>query len=102
MRQARAVARLHQTPNQSATILLCDWCAWVVYFIPSTAPNLFEIQVLANEKDESLLKKSKKNYDVSHKCRNICATQFPWAEMLKSDFGEINYVKCIMCSVVKG
>jgi hypothetical protein len=40
-------------------------------FIPHVAPNLNEIQVLADEENEQLLKKSKKNYDVSHKCRNI-------------------------------
>jgi hypothetical protein len=66
------------------------------------APNLFEIQVLANKKDNPLSKKSKKNYDVFDKCNTIWATQFPWAEILKSDFGEINCVKCIMCSIVKG
>ncbi len=43
-------------------------------FIPLATLDLFEIQVLANEKDEPLLKKYKKNYDASHKCRNIWTT----------------------------
>jgi len=70
-------------------------------FIPPTAPNLFEIQVFPNEKDGPLQKKKFKNYYVSHKCREI-ATQFPWVEMLKSDLGDINRVKCIVCLIAKG
>jgi hypothetical protein len=68
-------------------------------FLPLVAPNLYEIQVLADKEDEQLLKKSKKNYDVFHKCRNIWATQFSWVQMFKSDFGEINHVKCMVCSM---
>jgi len=70
-------------------------------FIPLTAPDLSKIQVFPNKKDGPLPKKSKNNYYVSHKCKEI-ATQFPWAEMLKSDLGDTNCVKCIVCLTVKG
>ncbi len=43
-------------------------------FIPPIAPNLYEIQVLANGNDKPLLKKSNKNYDASCKCKDIWAT----------------------------
>jgi hypothetical protein len=56
-------------------------------FIPLAAPNLYEIQVFVDKKDEKLFKKSIKNYDVLHKCKNIWATQCSWVEMFKSDFG---------------
>jgi hypothetical protein len=40
-------------------------------FIPLATPDLFKIQVLADKENKPLPKKSKKNYDVSRKCRNI-------------------------------
>jgi hypothetical protein len=40
-------------------------------FIPLAAPDLFKIQVLADKENKPLPKKSKKNYDVSRKCRNM-------------------------------
>jgi hypothetical protein len=40
-------------------------------YIPPTTPDLFEIQVLADKENEPLPKKSKKNSDVFHKCRDI-------------------------------
>jgi hypothetical protein len=36
----------------------------------------------------------------SRKCQNVCATQFPWVEMLRSEIGEIHHVKCLVCSCV--
>jgi hypothetical protein len=32
----------------------------------------------------------------------VWATQFPWAEMFKSEIGKIHHVKCMACSFVKG
>jgi hypothetical protein len=52
------------------------------------ALKLFEIHVLPkDEENEPHLNKSKKNYNFSYKCQKIWATQFSWAEMLKSEYG---------------
>jgi hypothetical protein len=49
-----------------------------------------------------LSKKSKNIYDVSRKCIKIWVAEFSWAEMLKSDLGDTNHVKCIVRLTMKG
>jgi hypothetical protein len=58
-------------------------------------------------KEEELIRcappnKPKKFYDISWKCWDVWATQFPWAKMLKSAIGKVHCVKCMVCSFAKG
>jgi hypothetical protein len=47
-------------------------------------------------------KKLKKNNVISCKCKNVWVNQFPWANMLKSESGEVHHVKCMVYSFVRG
>jgi len=58
-------------------------CPSELPFFIAIVPNLSRIFVVLNKKgDVPLPKKTKKNYDISHKCREAWATQFPLAKML--------------------
>ncbi len=57
------------------------------------------------EEEESKLppsKKPKNNCDISRKCWDVWATQFPWVEMLRSETRDVHHLKCLVCSFVKG
>ncbi len=56
-------------------------------------PKLFKIHVI-------LRKGNKYIYDISSKCKEIWATQFPWAKMMKNDIGEIHQIMCIIYSTL--
>jgi len=62
------------------------------------------IHVIIEEKELELapFKKPKSNYDISQKCWDVWAIQFPWANMLRSETREVHHVKCLVCSFVKG
>ncbi len=47
-------------------------------------------------------KKPKNIYVVSHKCKNVWANQFPWANMLRIESGEVHHVKCMVYSFARG
>jgi hypothetical protein len=64
-------------------------------------PNLSKIYVVPNE-NACPPKKPKKNYDVSHKCKEAWAIQMPWVKMLTNKFGKINPMNCMVCSFVHG
>jgi hypothetical protein len=66
--------------------------------------DLSKIHVIIEEEELEVPspKKPKKNYDISHKCQDVWATQFPWLEMSRSEIGEVHCVKCKVCSFVKG
>ncbi len=66
-------------------------------------PNVLKIVVFPKEDgDATHIKNPNKIYDLSWKCQEAWATQFMWTKMLKSEFGEVHMVKCIVCSFVKG
>jgi hypothetical protein len=47
-------------------------------------------------------KKPKNIYVVSCKFKNVWANQFPWANMLRIESGEVHHVKCMVYSLVRG
>ncbi len=52
-------------------------------------PKLSKIHVTLEEGNKYI-------YDIFSKCKEIRATQFPWAKMMKSDIGEIHQIMCII------
>ncbi len=66
--------------------------------------NFLVIHVISKEEESKLppLEKPKNNYDISQKCRNVWAIQFPWVEMLRSETRDVHHVKCLVCSFMKG
>jgi len=97
---SKVASNLESKLNNLVMQLMCP--SGLPTFIPLATPNLSEIQVLADKEKEPLPKKFKKKYDVSCKCKDIWAIQFPWVEMLKTNRGNINSVKCIVCLAIKG
>jgi len=56
-------------------------------------PKLSKIHVILKEGNKYI-------YDIFSKCKEIWATQFPWAKMMKSDIGEIHQIMCIIYSTL--
>ncbi len=67
-------------------------------------PNLLEIYVVLDEEsDVRLPKKPKKNYDISHKCKETWLSySIPLSRNVKKCYGKVNKVKCTVYSFVKG
>jgi hypothetical protein len=82
------------------TILVCHFWSTAPCFHPFLL--LIALDVFGGSEFELPPKKLKNNNDAFHKCKKIWATSFLWAKMLKSDYGEVNYVKYIFCLAVKG
>ncbi len=59
-----------------------------------------KIHVITKEEESKLLppKTHKKLWQITWKCQNVWATQFPWAKMLKNETGKVHHVKCLICS----
>ncbi len=104
MKQVQTTAKLHQIWDQNVAILLCNWCARMVYrpSLPLLHPIYLRSKFCQMKKTNHYWITFRKNYDVSPKCKDIWATQFSWVEMFKSDFGDIDHVKCNLCSNMKG
>jgi hypothetical protein len=97
---SRSKAKLNLDSSCSNRIVQLVCLGRLLTFVPF-AFDLFEVHVLLEEIDKLMLKKQKRNYDVSCKCKEIWV-EFPWAKMLKNDSSEIHRVNCIVCSIAKG
>ncbi len=64
---------------------------WIAHIYSSY--TLSKIHVILEEGNKYI-------YDIFSKCKEIWATQFPWAKIMKNDIGEIHQIMCIIYSTL--
>jgi hypothetical protein len=60
-------------------------------YVAFSVVDLSKIPII--EEEESKLpppKKPKRNYDISQKCQDVWATQFPWVKILRGEIREVH------------
>ncbi len=72
-------------------------------YVAFSVVDLSKIHVITKEEKSKLPppKKPKKNFDISQKCQDVWASQFPWVEILKNETREVHQMKCLVRSFVK-